>query len=1293
MFNGSQTAAVGRCPWVVIVDRLKRALIGACHCLCLCWIALGALPSANAAAYVFPGAMPSGCSGSAGTYSCGAVTLAAGDTIAIGAPRPATITLSSLNVGSAQINASGSAADLTLNVTGMLTVAQGATVKANVTAGNVSSTGSVSYGGNITATGSGYISLGAGTRVQGTLTTTTGPITLLTGSASTFTTVGAINSGGTVTLNGYNGVVGNTVGYLVSAAGYNTFGGSITATTTYVSLGGNATVGGPIMAQTYVDTGSNSRVSGSITSVTSYIDTGLNVRVTGSLTAGGTYVDIHSGASIGGSIKAQSYVSMTTGSTVGGNVTAQSTIAAGSGSTIGKCVRSNTSASILLPSPTSVGGACCGSGSTCGNACVVGSPKPAACTYPQSALVAEYRFEELAYDGSPGEVIDTSGNGNHGRTIGATSSTPDGKICRGILVGKNLDSSIAAFDTGVDVNRMGSAGTVAFWYKSIASGLEHRMLFDATANTNGRFYLYRDDQGSGVDLNFHITDGGGTVRDVDKLNTITDGAWAHITITWVVTTASGGTRLRLYVNGAQQDEQTYYVPSGVIASAISTLYFGDNRSTASPELNSANGYIDQVKLFDAELAAANVAALAAEVPTCTSAPHHIEVTSPSATGVTCSPNTFTVRACANTTCSTLYPGAVSGRLLLTGTSNVVYTPTFSIPANSATASATVSAHLTTPGTVTASLDSLSITPTEGAAPYCGMGAAAGAANSCQYTATTSGLLFNVPDHLADGVQTVTVSAVRSSDNAAVCTPAFANTDKAVTFACGYTNPSTGTLPVRLGDATLGGMSALNASNSSTAACGAGGRSVTLRFNASGVATARVAYADVGQVSLTASYTGAGADANLSMSGADSFIAAPASLAWSGLPTTTLVAGSTFGGTLTVLNANGATTPNFGRETPAAEGVTVTFAKARPNFAGASGGVFSGALGSFSNGVATASGGSLFAWSEVGTGDLNAALSSGSYLGSGLTATGTTGSNGALGPFVPSHFDVSALNACGAFTYSGQPLGSVAKPLYVRARNASGGLTMNYDGSTGTSADLAKAIVLSSVTGALSGSWNGTDGVPASAFVRGVASLTSPTFTFSQKRTPPAALVVRAAEAGGSVSSAGRSEPSVPLRSGRLYLSNAFGSEKTSLQMPVQTQYWGSMGWVLNSDDNCTSVPAASVVRASYLDAKGDPTTAWVTAPGAVSISGGRGTLNVSAPSPSGTGSVDIAINLGNTATDQSCLSSHPLSTGAGIPWLRSQHGVTAQCPSLSQDRDPSARATFGIFSPESGKVIHRHDVF
>ncbi|MBH1985907.1 MAG: hypothetical protein I8H76_01110 [Burkholderiales bacterium] len=1266
----------------------RVALLGLIVAASMVW----ALP-ASAANYVFPGNLPLGCTGGSGSYNCGALILSSGDTIAIGTPKPATITFTSLNASNAQVNVAGSASDLSIVVTGMLTVSAGANIKADVTAGNVSSTGAVSYGGNISTT-TGYISLGAGTTVVGALTTTTGAITLLTGTATTRTTVGSINSGGTVTLNAHNGVNGNTVGYLVSAAGYNTFGGSITSTSTYVSLGGNANVNGSIYSQTYVDTGSYSFVAGSITAVTSYIDTGLAVRVGGSLFAGGTYVDIHSNASIGGSIKAQSYVSMTTNSAVAGNVTAKSTVYLGSGSTVNKCVRSNDSASIVLPSATSVGGACCGSGSTCGNTCIAGSPKPAACTYPQSALMAEYRFEETSYNGSSGEAADASGNGNHGRMVGATTSTPDGKICRGILVGKNLDASVAAFDTGLDVNTIGNSGTVAFWYKSITSGLEHRMLFDATSSTSGRFYLYRDDKDSGVDLNFHVTDGGGTVRDVDKLNAFSDDTWAHIAITWQ---ASGGsTRLRLYVNGAQQDEQNYSVPSNAIASAINTLYFGDNRSGESVEVNSANGYMDQIKIFDAELSASNVASLAAESPTCTTVPHHIEVTSSSNNAVTCSPKTFTVKACANADCSTPYAGGISGNLQLTGSPSVNQSVSFSIPAGSATGIASVSAQVTTVSTVTASLTGLSATPSAGTLPYCGMGVPAAAGNSCAFDVAATGLLFDVPNHASDAIQTLTVSAVRSSDNATVCTPAFENVDKTINFKCTYSNPASGTLPVRVADATLGAYSALNASNSAAAACDASGRGVVMKFNGSGVATARVAYADVGAVGMTASYTGSGGDAGLSMSGSDSFIAAPASLAFSGLPSGVIVAAAPFGATVTALNSSGVSTPNFGKESPSPAGVTVGFNKARPTFSGSSAGSFLGSLGAFNNGAASASLPAKFSWTEVGVGDLTAALAGASYLGSGLNATGSTGSSGALGPFIPSHFDVSATNACGVFTYSGQPIGTPGSPLMIRARNATGGLTENYDGSNPTAGlNFAKAVNLSDATGTVPGGWNGTQAVLASSFVRGEAALTAPAFTFTSKLTAPTMLTVRATEGSGGngVSSSGHTEGVVALRSGRLRLSNVFGTERANLQMPVQTQYWSPKGWIQNSEDNCTSVPSTAVVRARYLDSKGALATGWSITPSSVSLIGGRGNLILSAPSPTATGSVDIAVNLGNTSTDQSCLSSHPASTGANLPWLRSQNGSTPDCTASTFDRDPSARATFGVYAPETNKTIYIRDLF
>jgi MSHA biogenesis protein MshQ len=77
-------------------------------------------------------------------------------------------------------------------------------------------------------------------------------------------------------------------------------------------------------------------------------------------------------------------------------------------------------------------------------------------------------------------------------------------------------------------------------------------------------------------------------------------------------------------------------------------------------------------------------------------------------------------------------------------------------------------------------------------------------------------------------------------------------------------------------------------------------------------------------------------------------------------------------------------------------------------------------------------------------------------------------------------------------------------------------------------------------------------------------------------------------------------------------------------------------------------------------------------------------LTLTAPSPALTGSVDVALNLGSTSADNACLGAHPSTTGASRSWLRSRNG---NCDS-SYDTDPSARATFGIYTPESRRMIH-----
>ena len=122
-----------------------------------------ALP-AYALDYVFPGNLPIGCvDNSGGNYACGALALAADDTVTVAAPTPAKITFSGAFGGGAGVllNAGSAASNLTLVVNGALTLGAGSTMNATVQ-----------------TLGAGAVSVGAGSTLSGNISTQTGYVTL-----------------------------------------------------------------------------------------------------------------------------------------------------------------------------------------------------------------------------------------------------------------------------------------------------------------------------------------------------------------------------------------------------------------------------------------------------------------------------------------------------------------------------------------------------------------------------------------------------------------------------------------------------------------------------------------------------------------------------------------------------------------------------------------------------------------------------------------------------------------------------------------------------------------------------------------------------------------------------------------------------------------------------------------------------------------------------------------------------------------------------------------------------------
>lgn len=881
--------------------------------------------------------------------------------------------------------------------------------------------------------------------------------------------------------------------------------------------------------------------------------------------------------------------------------------------------------------------------------------------------VAEYRFDEWSWNGSVGEVLDSSGNSQHGVRVGSASPTASGVVCRRLEVPANTSTTISAVDTALDVDSaVGDAGTLSFWVRSNNawnSGTA-AMLASATTVANRPFFLQRNASGA---LQFTVSDSSGsTISATTPALTYAAGTWVHVAATWSLRTGASQSTLRVYVNGVQQAVGNAKV-NGDLDPSLGTLYIGDNRSSATPTgatVNSANGQIDEFFVYNYEATAAEIALDMARTHDCAPPLHHLELRHASGQGLTCQADTLTIVACQDSSCSSTYTGGVTGTLS-SGHASMLWPAGSAFTIAAGSSSGTLALQLPVAGTSTLGVASSS--PAATATASCNFGSP-----SCTWTAADSGLLLSVADHVAETSQTLRVQAVKKADHSAACTTAFGGVTRSIAFSCSHADPSSGARPVRIGSR------ALNAANSSSAACDGSSAALSLAFDATGSASATLLYADAGQVNLAASYTGSAAngDSGLVMSGSTRFTAVPASLAVGNVSAAPIRAGSAFSATVTALNSAGAATPSFGREsTPAV--VTLAFSRTAPTGTGASDGVFTGSLGSFSGGSASATN---LVWSEVGSGSLRASLSGGNYLGSGLAPSA---GSAAVGRFVPHHFDVVATPACGAFSYSGQPFS-----VTVTARNglASPTTTVNYDGSAATTPNSAQTVTLSDTSGA-SGSWNGTQTVAAARFAAGTASVTTPAFTFTDKLTAARSLLLRATDADG-VSSAGAAEPAMPLRSGRLRLFNGFGGAG-ALALAAQTQYWSGSAWVLNSADSCTVVAAGAVALVQTLDPKGQAAASWSPSFGALTFAGGHATLGISAPPAGRLGSLDLALNLGSSGSDQSCLASHPASSGAAAPWLRSRQG---SCSS-AWDRDPSARASFGITAAETRKTVFVQELY
>jgi len=564
-------------------------------------------------------------------------------------------------------------------------------------------------------------------------------------------------------------------------------------------------------------------------------------------------------------------------------------------------------------------------------------------------------------------------------------------------------------------------------------------------------------------------------------------------------------------------------------------------------------------------------------------------------------------------------------------------------------------------------------------------------------------------------------AVQTNTSTKACEAAIVGVGN-VNWSVTCNNPTTcsaGNLMTLTGNA---GVAIAGNANGSTASSTA----VAMTFDANGNAPFSFNYADVGQVTLNASRAADGSLLTALSGSSNAFVVKPAGFALSTIRQTAapqlanpaaasaagsayVRAGESFSATVTARTSGGAATPNYGRETPP-EGVLLTHALVLPA-GGASGTLNNGNIagGSFTAGVATVTN---LAFSEVGIITLSPAVADGDYLGSG-DVVGTTSAN--IGRFFPAQFALSgssvthraalACSPASTFTHLDE---NFRLGFTLTAQNTAGATTSNYTGSfakldpaSASSWNLAGRDATTVFTGA---SGRLSLGTATGSWSNGVASGVTLTASALRASTPDgpfsAAFGIAPVDSDGvamaafdMASASGGSNDraqvaAVPLRFGRLRLSSAVGPADRTLPLPVTAQYWSGSNWNTNTLDSCTTVPTSAF---NFGNLMRTITASDTAATAAIALASGTGLLRLAAPSSGRLGTYDVALSLGSSATDASCLqpwtpaTGDAASAGASLAFLRG-----AWCGS-SYGFDPSARATFGQQSTQQNLLYRREN--
>lgn len=594
--------------------------------------------------------------------------------------------------------------------------------------------------------------------------------------------------------------------------------------------------------------------------------------------------------------------------------------------------------------------------------------------------------------------------------------------------------------------------------------------------------------------------------------------------------------------------------------------------------------------------------------------NHFRITLPQQ-ALTCDVAEVSVKACANSDCSSTFTDPVTAYLtpnsLPSATGGWVNGPTLTL--NNGIGLTQLRRNQA--GNVEVGVSGSNPTAVAFNNTQCSYNGSDFSANNCTVNFADSGFIVDVPNAYANQTVTGTIKAVRKDNASQQCVPSFGDVQKTVAFWSEYLNPTANNSGFQSVPVGINGTEIGQSANDATL--------ISLNFNQNGEASFPISYREAGHVALNARFNGSGDEQDLLLEGQDSFIRVPKTL---------VLSAKSF------YNSDG--------QCPAANMSCNVFARADENFdlniraeavvadpADASDDLAirnyqqqnialqhtlvqpsagqPGVLGV--NEYTHLLGGTTTVAqkvSEVGVFDFSLVAPT-HYLGLDLTSANlpiAVTSTGSIGRFIPAYFAVSPMSnatldaACktgNAFSYLGQPFEYSNSPgLYLQPKSANNADTQNYlidpwwrynnQWNGRTYSDSANGVNL------------GFDNLQTSPISRQASNNSGIVLNgervWYQKPLEPKAVFNAAfdltlnasnlTDQDGVCYRQNASSPclgytfshidgAMPLYWGKLVIQDVYGPETQALEQPIYVEHFTNNGFVRTIEDSCTALPAVT----------------------------------------------------------------------------------------------------------------------